>query len=35
MPGRPEGLVAGVLIALLGLTATALQLKPTDDDPES
>jgi len=35
MPGRPEGLVAGLLIALLGLTATALQLKPTDDDPES
>lgn len=35
MPGRPEGLVAGVLIALLGLTATALQLKPSDDDPET
>lgn len=34
MPGRPEGLVAGVLIALLGLAATALQLQPADD-PDS
>lgn len=25
MPGRPEGLVAGVLIALIGFTAAALQ----------
>lgn len=25
MPGRPEGLVAGVLIALVGFTAAALQ----------
>jgi hypothetical protein len=34
MPGRPEGLVAGVFIALLGLAATALQLQPADDpDP--
>lgn len=34
MPGRPEGLVAGVLIALLGLAATALQLQPADE-PDS
>ena len=25
MPGRPEGLVAGVLVALAGFTAAALQ----------
>ncbi len=25
MPGRPEGLVAGVLVALIGFTAAALQ----------
>lgn len=34
MPGRPEGLVAGVLIALLALAATALQLQPADEPPE-
>lgn len=31
MPGRPEGLVVGVLLALLGLIATALQLQPADE----
>lgn len=37
MPGRPEGLVAGVLIALTGFTAAALQSagelnRPNPDD---
>lgn len=32
MPGRPEGLVAGVLIALIGLAAAALQLQPAPED---
>ncbi|MBA3547437.1 MAG: hypothetical protein H0T76_13200 [Nannocystis sp.] len=38
MPGRPEGLVAGVLLALIGFTAAALQsarelnLPNPDDD---
>ena len=34
MPGRPEGLVAGVLVALLALAVSALQLQPADDAPE-
>jgi hypothetical protein len=34
MPGRPEGLVAGVLIALVALAVTALQLQPADEPPE-
>jgi hypothetical protein len=37
MPGRPEGLVTGVLVALTGFTAAALQsareLDPTSSDP--
>ena len=37
MPGRPEGLVAGVLLALIGFTAAALQSardlnRPDPDD---
>lgn len=37
MPGRPEGLVAGVLLALIGFTAAALQSardlnRPNPDD---
>lgn len=41
MPGRPEGLVAGVLVALAGFTAAALQSAPelqasaaSSDDPD-
>ena len=41
MPGRPEGLVAGVLVALAGFTAAALQsardlnhANPGPDDPD-
>ena len=41
MPGRPEGLVAGVLVALAGFTAAALQsaqeltgATPDDDPPD-
>ena len=39
MPGRPEGLVVGVLVALVGFTAAALQSageisRPTPDDTD-
>ena len=40
MPGRPEGLVVGVLVALVGFTAAALQsadelTRPTPDETDS